>query len=174
MGNSYRPLSVALCGLFIAAGGGIAEAAKDVGPSHGICDRYAKASGAWEACARQAATDAQLFYAGYWLAKTGRYEEALTYLHRTMFKDARTMTYIGFATRKLGRVKEAMGYYDEALSLDPNFTVARAYLGEAYLTIDAPELAEAELSEIARRCGRSCAAYVELQQRLDTYKQARS
>ncbi len=94
-------------------------------------------------------SDDELFYAGYWLAKNGRYADALTYLNLARTKDARVLTYIGFATRKQGDVEAALPLYAAALAKDPNFVVARAYLGEAYLTKNEPARAKAELAEIA-------------------------
>ena len=90
-------------------------------------------------------SDDELFYAGYWLAKNGRYADALTYLNLARTKDARVLTYIGFATRKQGDVDAALPLYAAALAKDPNFVVARAYLGEAYLTKNEPARAKAEL-----------------------------
>lgn len=59
---------------------------KDVGPASARCDQFPKETAAWLACAATAEAkmpDQELFYAGYWLAKTGRYEEALKYLTQT-------------------------------------------------------------------------------------------
>lgn len=106
--------------------------------------------------------DDELFYAGYWLAKNGRYEDALGYLTLARDKDERVLTYIGFATRKLGRVDEALPLYRAALQRNPDYSVARAYLGEAFLTRGEPDLARAELAEIAKRCGAGCPSYVDL------------
>ncbi len=148
---------VALCAASTAA------LSKDTAPTHLACDSFNKTSEAWMHCARAAATsDDELFYAGYWLAKTGRFEDALRFLQATKHKNERILTYIGFATRKLGHVNKALPYYSKALSINPDFTIARAYLGEAYLALDRPALADQELREIERRCGPSCKEYTEL------------
>ena len=139
--------------------------AKDEGPSSAGCDSFTRGTAAWMACVGQPAlamADEELFYAGYWLAKTGRYEQALGYLTLAREKDERVLTYIGFATRKLGRVDEAMPLYREALARNPDYAVARAYLGEAFLARGEADLARAELAEIAERCGVTCEAYVDL------------
>lgn len=166
------PVIAAAIAAVIAAS---AVAAKDLGPA-GPCDRFDKASGDWRACAAAlpAASgpsdgDAALFYAGYWLAKNGRYQEALDTLGRTAVKNARVLTYIGFATRKLGRIGEAMAYYDEALAKDPGNVIARAYLGEAHLGRGDLAAAEAELAKVEAGCGRQCDAYRELAESIAGY-----
>jgi tetratricopeptide (TPR) repeat protein len=148
---------------------------KDSGPA-GTCDRHDKGSAAWAGCvgaASVAMPDAELFYAGYWLARSGRYEEALGYLSLARDKDERVLTYIGFATRKLGDVEGAMPFYGAALRKNPDYVVARAYLGEAHLARREPAKARAELAEIGRRCGASCPAYVDLEGHISRYEAAR-
>ena len=154
-----------ILGACLAAAVAAPAFAKDTGPLSARCDGFAKDTAAWTACVGQPAlamADAELFYAGYWLAKNGRYEEALGYLTLAREKDERVLTYIGFATRKLGRVDEAMPLYRAALARNPDYAVARAYLGEAFLARGEADLARAELSEIASRCGVACPAYADL------------
>jgi tetratricopeptide (TPR) repeat protein len=79
------------------------------------------------------------------------------------------LTYIGYATRKLGRVEEALPIYRQALDVNPNYVVARAYLGEAFLTKGEPGEARMQLSEIERRCGATCPAYVDLKGHIQDY-----
>ncbi|MBL8564660.1 MAG: tetratricopeptide repeat protein [Hyphomicrobiaceae bacterium] len=152
-------LSVAALGLVVAH----ASAGKEAAPG-GACDGLDKASAAWAACAAKhaALSDAELFYAGYWMAQTGRYDEAIGYLKQARSPDARTLTYLGFATRKSGDVDAALGYYRQALAMAPDYVVARAYLGEAHIARGDLTSARTELGEIARRCGVNCAAYDEL------------
>ena len=70
-----------LGGMIMPASTSLAD--KDIGP-RGACDSIAKGTPGWQACLGEAAklTDAELFYAGYWLAKSGHYAEALGYLNR--------------------------------------------------------------------------------------------
>lgn len=148
---------------------------KDQGPASAACDGAAKGSPAWTNCVGQpnvAMADEELFYAGYWLAKNGQYEKALGYLTLARKKDERVLTYIGFATRKLGHVDEALPLYRKALAVNPDYVVARAYMGEAFLTKHEPDKARAELAEIARRCGTSCPAYVDLDNHIQSYAAA--
>jgi tetratricopeptide (TPR) repeat protein len=107
--------------------------------------------------------DEELFRAGYWLARDGHYAEAIDFLsHARSDSDPRILTYLGFANRKLGNVDVAMGFYARALAADPNYTIARAYLGEALLLQGERAKAEGELAEIAARCGPGCEEYKEL------------
>ena len=149
--------------------------AKDRGPGNPACDTHAKDTPAWRACVGAASArmpDTELFYAGYWLAKMGRYQEALGYLMLAKFKDERVLTYIGFAIRKLGDVDGALPYYVEALAKNPGYSVARAYMGEAFLTKGEPEKARVELAEIEKRCGTACAEYADLAGHIGRYEAA--
>lgn len=155
-----------------AASAGPVTLAKDSGPSS-ACDRHAKNSTAWTACISQAkagTSSDDLFYAGYWLARTGEYEKALGYLTLADNNDPRVVTYIGFATRKLGDVEGAMPHYRRALKLNPDYSVARAYMGEAFLEKNEPAKAKQQLNEIANRCGTSCAEYRDLAQHISAFE----
>ena len=66
---------------------------------------------------------------------------------------------IGYSTRKLGNVDKGIDYYHQALAIDPNFTKARQYLGEAYLQKGHVAKAKEQLMEIADRCGGPCDDY---------------
>ncbi|MGE0022673.1 MAG: tetratricopeptide repeat protein [Hyphomicrobium sp.] len=146
--------------------------AKDTGPQ-GACDAYAKGEAAWRGCVGRAGakmSDEELFYAGYWLAKSGQYAQALSYLSRAERKDERVLTYIGYATRKLGHVDEALPFYARALAVNANYVVARAYLGEALLSQGDLGGAQGELKEIAARCGVTCPAYVDLDTEIAAYE----
>jgi tetratricopeptide (TPR) repeat protein len=163
-------LAAAIVGSPVMAEGRIS---KDTGPASMACDSHAKGSAAWTACVGAASakmTDEELFYAGYWLAKNGQYETALGYLTLAQKKDERVLTYIGFATRKLGHVDAALPLYRQALTVNPDYVVARAYLGEAFLTKGEPDKARAELDEIAQRCGTGCPAYVDLKGHIGDYE----
>ena len=165
--------AAAVCTLFaVPLQAGPVTLAKDPGPAS-ACDRHGKDSVAWRTCvglAKAGTPSADLFYAGYWLARTGKYQEALGYLTLADPSDPRVVTYIGFATRKLGDVDAALPYYHRALELNPNYSVARAYLGEAFLQKHEPAKAKAELAEIETRCGKSCAEYLDLAQHITDFE----
>jgi tetratricopeptide (TPR) repeat protein len=61
---------------------------------------------------------------------------------------------MGFAYRKLGDYDRALVEYDRALALNPHHRGALEYLGEAYLELDRPELAEEVLHRLAAECQR--------------------
>lgn len=120
-----------------------------------------------------AASDDEIYNAGYWMARQGQYAEALDVFQMAKDQnDPRILTGIGFTTRKLGNVDAAFSYYDRALARDPNLVLTRAYLGEAFIMKGNLAAAEAQLDEIARRSGTSCEAYVQLSSTIATYKAA--
>jgi len=107
--------------------------------------------------------DDAVYATAYWLAKSGKYADALSVLKQARnASDPRILNYTGFATRKLGDVDAALGYYTRALELNPNYTVARAYMGEAFLQKGDVARAKEQLSEIERRCGVACSEHAEL------------
>lgn len=119
----------------------------------------------------EAPDDDEIYNQAYWLAKEGRYSEALTVLAGAAnAEDPRILTAKGFATRKLGDVDAALPYYHRALALDPNLVTTREYLGEACLTKGDLAGAEAQLSEIERRAGRASAPYVKLAELIAGYQ----
>lgn len=162
------------CSSALIAHAGPVTLAKDEGPVSARCDHRDQDRDAWLDCigapSAASATASELFYAGYWLAKNGAYEHALRYLRASDPNDPRVATYTGFALRKLGKVDAAFQHYAKAIRLDPNYNVARAYLGEAYLAKDNLADAERELGEIAQRCGIHCVEYLDLAKHIETYR----
>jgi tetratricopeptide (TPR) repeat protein len=153
-------LSVALCVSFAPP-----VMAQKGEPKPSGCDKFKKGSAQWKKCTgnvKDDMTDDQIYYSGYWLARTGQYAEAIEILNKAAVKNERILTYIGFATRKLGDHDAAMELYSRALAMNPNYTVARAYMGEAYIAKGKIAMAREQLAEIATRCGTSCAEYGEL------------
>jgi tetratricopeptide (TPR) repeat protein len=139
--------------------------AKGEAPPPDKCGNLTKGSPEWKRCTRGVRddlSDQELFAAGYWLAKTGNYADAVDFLNKVRIQDERVLTYLGFATRKLGDHRRALDLYGRALALNPDYVVARAYLGEAHLTQGDVGAARRELAEIAVRCGTGCAEHVEL------------
>lgn len=98
------------------------------------------------------------------LAKSGDYELAIATLKLAPDQnDPRVLNYLGFSNRKLGRMDEALGYYHAAVAHDPDFSLVREYLGEAYIQLGMLEQAREQLTEIERICGgRACGEYGQL------------
>ena len=121
---------------------------------------------------RSGATDDDSLYAtGRKLAEKGDYEEEIKVLSLARDKsDKRILNYLGYSHRKAGRILVGLGYYEEALRIDPNYTLVREYLGEANLQRGDVASAKNQLSEIEKRCGTSCEEYKELAEQIDSYK----
>jgi tetratricopeptide (TPR) repeat protein len=116
-------------------------------------------------------SDDEIYNAAYWMARKGQYREALVLLARAKnHDDPRVLNATGFATRKLGDVDGALPYYVRALEINPNYAVAREYLGEAFLAKGDLRNARAQLGEIERRCGKTCAPYAELSKEITSYE----
>ena len=163
-------LSVALLASFASPAWVTPALAQGKGePKPSNCDRFKKGSPGWKKCTggvKDDMSDEQVYYSGYWLARTGQYAEAIAILNKAGVQDERILTYIGFATRKLGDHDSAMALYTRALAMNPNYTVARAYMGEAFIAKGNVAMAREQLAEIGARCGTSCAEYSELKQEL--------
>jgi predicted Zn-dependent protease len=116
--------------------------------------------------------DTDLLDSGIALAYAGRYEDAIRALKLISdTSDPQVWNFLGYATRKSGDVTGGLAYYGKALAIDPDFTLARAYMGEAFLTIGDRQAATAQLRDIERRDGREGEAYVYLANALENSAQ---
>jgi tetratricopeptide (TPR) repeat protein len=107
--------------------------------------------------------DEELYQQGRLLAKAGEYAWALDVLAVIANQnDPRVLNYTGYSYRKQGQLDVGIGYYRKALTIDPNFVLAREYLGEGYVAAGRVDLARLELAEIGQRCGTSCEEYIDL------------
>lgn len=114
--------------------------------------------------------DDSIYEAGRDLAMAGRYDEAIKVLTLAADKtDARILNYLGYSHRKAGRVTVGLGYYQEALRNNPDYTLVREYMGEAYLQRGDVASAREQLGEIEKRCGKGCKEYAELERQIDAY-----
>jgi tetratricopeptide (TPR) repeat protein len=105
-------------------------------------------------------SDEDLYLAAGDLVLAARYADALPLLFRIMDRNnPQVLNLIGYSTRKLGDVDKGIDYYHQALAIDPNYTKARQYLGEAYLLKGDVAKAKEQLMEIADRCGGPCDDY---------------
>ena len=76
---------------------------------------------------------------------------------------------MGFSERKLGYGSTALYYYKKALNLQPNHIGANEYLGELYLELKQPNLAEQRLVVLQQTCG-NCEEYTELKEKIEKFK----
>ena len=113
--------------------------------------------------------DEELYQQGRALAKQGHYDWALDVLAVISNQnDPRVLNYTGYSHRKAGRLEIGIAYYDKALAIDPNFVLAREYLGEGYVAAGRKDLAQLQLTEIANRCGKTCDEYKDLAEAIAT------
>lgn len=108
-------------------------------------------------------TDDALYEAAREFAYAGQYDHALTALDAAQNQnDPRILNYRGFTNRKLGNHDAAMGYYQAALRIDPDYILARSYMGQGLLAYGDEAGARAQLAEIRERGGRGSWSYVSL------------
>jgi tetratricopeptide (TPR) repeat protein len=117
--------------------------------------------------------DDSIYETGRDLAMAGRYGEAITVLSLAADKsDPRILNYLGYSHRKADRVLVGLGYYREALIQDPDYTLVREYMGEAYLQNGDVQAAVEQLGEIEKRCGKGCREYTLLAEQIDAYRKS--
>lgn len=114
--------------------------------------------------------DHDIYENGRALALAGRYDEAISVLVMASDKaDPGILTYLGYAHRKAGRIGVGLGYYQEALVNNPNATLTREYMGEAYLQLGDLAGARRQLAEIGKRTGKASREYGMLSQQIDYF-----
>ncbi len=98
------------------------------------------------------------------LVKEEKFAEAITALEALPKQDdPRVINYIAFSHRKMGETDKAIALYTKALEIAPEFTLAREYLGEAYLQAKDMAKAKEQLAEIEKLCGnQDCEEYKDL------------
>lgn len=107
--------------------------------------------------------DEDLYQQGRALAIEGRYDWAIEVLASVRNQqDPRVLNYTGYSYRKSGRLDLGISYYRKALAIDPDFNLAREYLGEGYIAAGRKDLALLELAAIEKSCGKSCEEYQDL------------
>lgn len=114
-------------------------------------------------------SDDALYEAGRELAYVGRFEEAIDMLELAANQDdPRILNYMGFSHRNAGRFEVGMGYYQEALKRDPDYVLARSYMGQALLQNGDRVGASIQLAEIEKRAGKDNWPYESLASALAT------
>ncbi len=118
--------------------------------------------------------DDNIFRAGRLLAFDGRYSEAIEVLSLASdLNNPKILNYLGYAHRKAGRIDVGLGYYKQALAIDPDYTLVREYMGEAYLQRLDFANAGKQLTEIEKRCGKTCREYALLLAAINDVKAGR-
>jgi Flp pilus assembly protein TadD len=80
-------------------------------------------------------------------------------------QNADVLNLMGFASRKSGDLDSAAGYYQAALSIDPNHLGALEYQGELFIMLGDLAAAEANLARLADLCG-ACEEHADLAEAL--------
>lgn len=93
------------------------------------------------------------------LAYAERFDEAIAILSKIENRNAEVLNYLGYATRNAGNVEKGLQYYQAALALDPDYTLARSYMGQALLKQDDRRGALIQLVEIRNRAGTEAREY---------------
>ena len=106
--------------------------------------------------------DDKLYMQGRALAKSGEYARAIELLKTADQTDPQVLNYLGYSYRKSGDLTTGIKYYKLALAIDPDFVLAREYLGEGYVKAGRIDLARLELAAIKKLCGKTCEEYIDL------------
>lgn len=105
------------------------------------------------------------------LAYNKRYGEAIDILKMAQNQnDPRILNYLGYSTRKSGDVEKGLTYYQAAIEADPDYTLARSYMGEAFLQLNKIDEAREQLAEIGERCGVDCREFKILKEKIAAHK----
>lgn len=110
-----------------------------------------------------ALSDDVLYNAARELAYDGQYANALQVLAAAANQnDPRILNYKGFSLRKSGRYVEGMKFYQAALDIDPDYSLARSYMGQAMIAEGDFIGAREQLIQIADRGDKDTWAYAAL------------
>ena len=169
-------LMTATFAAMLAISAGAYAAGEGDGTGDSPADHKCKKSEVWDKTKKKCVTkssgilpDEDLYQQGRALAKQGHYDWALDVLAVIQNQDdPRVLNYTGYSHRKAGRLEIGISYYDKALAIDPNFVLAREYLGEGYVAAGRKDLAQLQLNEIANRCGTGCEEYKDLAEAIAT------
>jgi tetratricopeptide (TPR) repeat protein len=98
--------------------------------------------------------DDALYDAARELAYFGRPQDAMDLLSQMSDQNQpRVQNYLGFTNRKLGRMDAAMMHYQAALRADPDYVLARSYMGLGLLQMGNVGAARTQLAQIRLRAG---------------------
>jgi len=170
-------MAIAALPLFVAPAFAAGESGGSAGSSGGQTTTTCKKGEVWDKKKNKCVKpqygmldDDSIYEAGHDLAMAGRYDEAISVLTLAANKqDPRILNYLGYSHRHSGRVTVGLGYYEEALRIDPNYTLVREYLGEAHLQIGDLAGAQQQLNEIEKRTGKGSREYGMLSEQIDHF-----
>ncbi len=112
---------------------------------------------------QQSLNDDQRYDAVRELAYAGEYDRAQQVIASADEPEGpRFLNYKGFISRKMGNHGDAIVFYSAALEKDPDYHLARSYMGQGLVATGDVEGAKAQLQEIRARGGRETWAYVSL------------
>ncbi len=115
--------------------------------------------------------DNDRYNTGVQLARSGKYDQAIGLLSSLANQnDPKVLTYLGYSHRKMGKMDIGVAFYKKALKINPDYILAREYLGEGYVSQGKIVLAFLQLKEIEKRCGTGCKEYVQLKEAISTSK----
>ncbi|MGR3455804.1 tetratricopeptide repeat protein [Pseudooceanicola sp.] len=170
--TSFAPACVALLclGLPAFAAGSDSDSAPKPTETSTECEDGMVYDDTTKSCVKSSAAivDDDMRYAAVReLAYEGRYASATMVLDSAEAPDdPRFLNYRGFVHRKLSEMDTAMSYYQRALAADPDYVLARSYMGQGLIAQGDLTGALAQLREIEARGGRDTWAYAALDQAL--------
>lgn len=113
------------------------------------------------------------FAAGKRALVAEEWSEAIAALKLAALRDPRNadiQNYIGYAYRRLRQWGPAMQHYQNALVLDRRHRSAHEHIGELYLALGEPAIAELQLATLEEICLIPCAETEDLNRALAAYK----
>ncbi len=112
---------------------------------------------------QQSFNDDQRYDAVRELAYAGEYNRAQQVIASADAPEGpRFLNYKGFISRKMGNHDDAIVFYTAALEQDPDYHLARSYMGQGLASVGDIDGAKEQLKEIMARGGRETWAYVAL------------
>ena len=108
--------------------------------------------------------DDTLFINARNFAYDGKFDYAIQLLQLAENQDdPRILNFLGFSHRKKGQSAIAMEYYERALDIDPNYVLARSYMGQGMVADGNIAGAKEQLEEIRDRGHSGSRAYTMLE-----------
>ena len=119
----------------------------------------------------QTLNDTQRYRAVRELAYASAFERArLVIAAADTADDPRFLNYQGFIMRKTGDMEAALTFYKRALEIDPDYHLARSYMGQGLYALGNVKGAQAQLRQIAARGGKHGWPYRALSMTLHSVK----